>query len=282
MPRAHRRILRLFAGLMLAGTWWPSASAQQPPVAAAPLTAPTMPGPMAEGGPPPVPPVASAGPDYGPSTVPPAPAPGGCSCGDRRGLSRWRWHRAHCKRRLQDCVLGYAEEFNEWPLGESIYAHARTQVANGQAARMVFYHYDFYDGTSQLNDRGRDKLAAVAASLPTNFFPIVIERTTAKLGPDQSREAAILDQSRKTALLAELGRGSFPVPAERVLIGPSIAYGMTGFEAVNAIYPRQISNLASGGAIGGAGATGFVGGGLDFNAGGLSGGAVGGLGAVGR
>jgi hypothetical protein len=251
MPRALRRNLLLFAGLMLAGAHGPAASAQEGPMAAAPLAAP-------------------AGPALGP---PAAPAPEGCTCGNRRGLSRWRHHRTQCKRHLQESFLGFAEEFNEWPLGESVYAHARTQVANRQAARMVFYHYDFVDGTPQLNTRGRDKLAAVAATLPTNFFPIVVERTPKEPG---------LDDSRKSVLLAELGRGAFPVPAERILIGPSIAYGMTGFEAYNAIHPGQISNLSSGGAIGGAGATGFVGGGLDFNAGGLSGGAVSGVGAVGR
>ena len=48
-------------------------------------------------------------------------------------------------------------------------------MANGQAARMVFYHYDFVDDTPQLNTRGRDKLAAVAAGFPTNFLPIVVD-----------------------------------------------------------------------------------------------------------
>ncbi len=71
----------------------------------------------------------------------------------------------------------------------------------------------------------RDKLAAVAATLPTTFYPVVIERTpTGHPG---------LEQSRRSVLLAQLAQGSFPVPAERVVIGPSIAYGMAGFEAVN-------------------------------------------------
>jgi hypothetical protein len=273
MPCVHRSNLMVLAALMLAGTCGPTLFAQEAPTAAAPLPAPTLPGPLAGGGPTPAAGVAPAEAAFGSPDAPTAPAPGGCTCGNRRGLSRWRWHRTHCKRHLQDNFLGYAEEFNEWPLGEAAYAHARTQVANGQAARMVFYHYDFVDGTPQLNTRGRDKLAAVAATLPTTFFPIVVERTPKEPG---------LDQSRKSVLVAELGRGSFPVPAERVLIGPSIANGMTGFESQYIYWQRQIPDLASGGAIGGAGATGFVGGGLDFNAGGLSAGAVTGLGAAGR
>jgi hypothetical protein len=161
-------------------------------------------------------------------------------------------------------LLGYAEEFNEWPLGQTVYAHARTQVANGLAARMVFYHYDFVDGTSELNVRGRDKLAMIASVLPTNFYPVVVERTPKEPG---------LDTSRRSTVVAALARGSFPVAPERVVIGPSIANGMTGVEAL-LIYGDQLQNLASGGAIGGASTAGFVGGGLGFTAGGLSGAAI--------
>ena len=193
-----------------------------------------------------------AGPfDSPPTAVPPA---GTCTCGDRHGLSRWRWHRTQCKRHLQEHFLGYAEEFNEWPLGEALYAHARTQVANGAAARMVFYHYDFVDGTSQLNLRGRDKLAAVAATLPTTFFPVVVERTPTEPG---------LDQSRRSALLTQLAQGPFPVPAERVVIGPRIANGMTGFEAI-LIYGASWGTSARADRLGGqrrAGRAAFVGGG---------------------
>jgi hypothetical protein len=135
---------------------------------------------------------------------------------------------------------------------------------------MVFYNCDFVDGTSQLNLRGRDKLAMVAATLPTTFFPVVVERT-----PAITSEAAALDQARRSVVVAQLAQGTFPVPAERVVIGPPIAYGMAGYEAVNVIYPRQLANLASGGAVG-AIATGAAG----FDAGGLTGPAV--AGAVGR
>ena len=65
-------------------------------------------------------------------------------------------------------------------------------------------------------------------------------------------------------------RGTFPVPAERVVIGPSIAYGMTGVEVGRLIYPRQLSNLGSGG-CGRSRSAGAAG----FDAGGLSGSAVG-------
>ncbi len=199
-----------------------------------------------------------------------APPGGGaaptCSCGDRWGLSRWRWHRANCKRHLQENFLGYAEEFNEWPLGYALYSHATTQVANGQAARMVFYHYDFVEGTSQLNARGRDKLVKVGTYLPTNFAPVVVERTLKEPG---------LDESRRMTLVGMFGRGTFPIPAERVVIGPPLADGISGREAYF-IYHNQVQGIASGGAIGGgvSGIGSFVGGAGALDAGGLSGGAV--------
>jgi hypothetical protein len=201
-----------------------------------------------------------------PITPPPVP---GCSCGERQGISRWYWHKTQCKRKLQECALGYPEEFNEWPLGSSLYAHGRTQVANGNAARMVFYHYDFEEGRPQLNLRGRDKLAKMARLFPTSFAPIVIERTPVTPG---------LDDQRRAALLAELAGSRFPIPPERVVIGPPIAHGLTGFEAV-VIYGNQLGALQQGSAVGAGGFTGAQG----FDASGLTGsagagGAGGGLG----
>ena len=190
-----------------------------PPAAPQPSQAVMMPSPPAQA---PAAPVVASGPAVvsGPAT--PAGASGGtCTCGDRWGLSRWRWHRANCKRHLQENFMGYAEEFNEWPLGYALYAHATTQVANGQAARMVFYHYDFVDGTSELNARGRDKLVKVGTYLPTNFSPVVVERTLKEPG---------LDEKRRLTLVAMFGRGTFPIPAERVVIGPSLADGLSGIE----------------------------------------------------
>jgi len=244
MPHVHRRHL-LFAGLMIAGTGAPAAMAQEAPAASAPLPAPTLPGAVAEG-------MLPAGPfDSPPTAVPPA---GTCTCGNRHGLSRWRWHRTQCKQYLEEHFLGYAEEFNEWPLGEALYAHARTQAANGLAARMVFHHYDFVDGTSQLNLRGCDKLAAVATTLPTTFFPVVVERTPTEPG---------LDQARRLTLLTQLAQGTFPVPDERVVIGPRIANGMTGVEA-ELIYRNQLGGLYAGEAFhrgggGGVGAAAAIG-----------------------
>ena len=111
-------------------------------------------------------------------------------------------------------------------------------MANGNAARMVFYHYDFVEGTAQLNVRGRDKLVKVAQLLPATFLPVVIERTPSTPG---------LDERRRAVLLAELSGSRFPSPPERVVIGPPIAAGLTGYEAIF-VYGNQLGALQSGGA----------------------------------
>ena len=251
MPGIFRRRW-LAAGLILSATSWHPARSQD---------APPLPGP---------PPGVSGFPEGG-AMLPPGPdgpAPGitdppDCTCGTRRGPGRWWWHRTQCKRHLQEHFLGYLEEFNEWPLGASLYAHGKTQVANGEAAQMVFFHYDFIDGTSRLNVRGTDKLIRVAAQLPTCFAPILVERTPATPG---------LDQGRRLALLNELAKGPFPVPAERVVIGPPISYGLNGQEAT-ITYGSQLNLLQGGGAGASAGAfsSGSAG---SFSASGLSGSAV--------
>ena len=203
----------------------------------------------------------------------PAPMPAsstpGCSCGERHGMSRWWWHKTQCKRHLQEMFLGFPEEFNEWPLGSSLYAYGRTQVANGNAAQMVFYHYDFVEGMPQLNDRGRDKLARLAPLLPATFCPVVIERTPS---------APVLDEQRRADLVAELSNSRFSIPLERVVIGKPIAAGLAGYEAIY-VYSNQLGALQSGGTGGVGGYSGTAG----MDAGGMSGSAnAGGGGGMGR
>ena len=146
------------------------------------------------------------------------------------------FHRAHCKRCLEEKLLGFREEFNEWPLGAALYANSRAEVANGEAARMTFYHYDFVDGTSKLNLRGADKMQEIRAMLPTNFAPVVVERT-----PDRPK----LAEARRAMLVAELSRDDFPVPAERVVIGKPVPIGRTGGEAT-IISLNQVGAVLSG------------------------------------
>lgn len=178
----------------------------------------------------------------------PLPPPG------RPGLLGWRRRHAARKRHLQEAFLGYPEEFNEWPLGGALYAHGRTQVANGAAARLIFNDYDFVGETAELNYRGQDKLTAVAARLPGSFDPVIIERTPWAPGVDQRRRVAILNQ---------LSTGTFPVPSERVVVGPAIAQGLRGQEAVLVNSYRQGLFTVPGG---GGSVSGFDGSGLSGSA----------------
>jgi hypothetical protein len=145
------------------------------------------------------------------------------------------WQR--CKHHLQECFLGFPEEFEAPPLGASVAAHYKTHVANGEAARMVLYHYDFVDGSELLNLRGRDKVAEIAGLLGHNFFPIVIERTPT---------CPQLAEARRVMLLNELAQCSFPIPPERVVIGPPIANGLRGVEA-EVVYQNLIGQTQIGG-----------------------------------
>jgi hypothetical protein len=145
------------------------------------------------------------------------------------------WQR--CRSNLQDCFLGYPGEFSAPPLGYFLYEHGKTQVANGTAARMTLYHYDFEEGRNALTPRGRDQLAKIAALLPQNFFPVVIERTP---------EAPALAEARRRVVLAELARAPFPIPPERVMVGVPMANGISGVEAER-IYRNLISQTTLGG-----------------------------------
>jgi hypothetical protein len=156
-----------------------------------------------------------------------------------------------CKRRLQEKFMGFPEEFIRPPLGASLYANMNLQVGNGTAAAMTLYRYDFEEGTDRLSPRGRAQLAKIAAQLPVTFFPRVVEATPETPG---------LAQARRYAVLAELARGTFPVPTDRVVVAAPAAIGLQGIEA-ELISQGRLGRLAAGGPDVGvdAGAGGFVG-----------------------
>ncbi|MFO0841660.1 MAG: hypothetical protein U0797_04560 [Gemmataceae bacterium] len=159
-----------------------------------------------------------------------AQPPGPAASGAAAGKSFWQ----RCQRRWQECFCGLPEEFQQPPLGHSVYANFKTHVENGEAARMALYRYDFIEGGSALNPRGRERLAQIAELLPRNFFPVVIEPAE---GPP------VLNEARRLAVLDDLGHGPFPVPPQRVVVGNPSAIGLSGREAMviyqNLIYQTQ-------------------------------------------
>ena len=202
-----------------------------------------------------------------PAVGAPGPAdPVGCDCGNRRGLSRWMRHKVHSRRHIERAFVGFREEFNEWPLGAALYTNCRIQTANAEAAHLVFHHFDFVDQTAKLNVRGMDRIREIAPILPVSFAPVIIERTPTR--PE-------LAEARRSVVLAELARCQFPVPEERVVIGPSPSIGRDGVEEV-IIYGNILGGTASGTGFrtGGAGGGGGGGGPTGFDGSGLSGGAL--------
>ena len=135
---------------------------------------------------------------------------------ERKACS-WYW------RRLQGKLLGYPEEFEPRPLGASLYDNGRTMVANGAAARLVLFNYDFVGNTSRLNARGRDQVAKAALQLAASPYPLLIERTPDTPGLAEARRATVLN---------ELAGGSIPIDPGRVLVGMPSPSGMAGNEAV--------------------------------------------------
>lgn len=144
------------------------------------------------------------------------------SCSPGHCTHRTAFSRRRCKRHLQELFLGFPEEFERPPLGMLMHSANRVAVNNGEAASMIFRQYDFNQGTDRLNIPGNDKLREIATKLPTSFAPVIVER---------SRNPA-LDESRRIAILAALGKGSFPIPPDRVVIAPSISKGLSGEEAL--------------------------------------------------
>jgi hypothetical protein len=149
-----------------------------------------------------------------------------------------------CKLWLQDCFLGYPAEFQPLPLGQAMGNSFATQVANGAAALMVLYDYDFVPGTALLNPRGQDRLARIGASLSQNVFPVVVERVC----------PPALGEARRLSVLQVLAAGPCPVPPERVVVGLSPAYGLSGVEAEIVYSNLLLQTRGRGlGSLGGAG-----------------------------
>jgi hypothetical protein len=152
------------------------------------------------------------------------------------------WSR--CKYTLEDCFLGRPEEFDAPPLGASVSMHYETHVANGVAARMTVYDYDFVRGGDRLNVRGKDRVRQIAALMALNPYPLVVERMP---------HAPALADARRRAVLAELAAVMPHVPVERVVVGPPIAVPLQGVEA-ELIYQNLLLQTGTAGVLPGTGA----------------------------
>jgi len=169
------------------------------------------------------------------------------TCGTASRPVQWLPWWKRWKTSLRNC-FGYESEFEAVPLGAFVDEAYRIHVANGQAARMVLYHYDFVGNTAALNTHGQDHLAKIAAMLAHNSFPVIVERTSSN---------PALAQARRLAVLNQLGGEGIVIPPERVVVGGPIANGLRGAEA-EIIYQNLLSQTRERGLVTG-GASGFAG-----------------------
>lgn len=177
-----------------------------------------------------------------------------CRCSVRGHAPHCHRHLSNLKARLQvNQHWGYPEQFIEAPFGASLRCLMAAQIANGVAADMVLYHYDFYgvdtDRAVALTPRGHMELAKIVRAIPYMPSPVLIE-TTDDPALDASRRAYVLEQ------LAELGVTLDP---DQVRSAVPPAPGLSGVEA-EVIYEGQLGDIQpqAGGGSGGAGPLQFL------------------------
>jgi hypothetical protein len=155
----------------------------------------------------------------------------------RRGYVHRMFHHSarHVADTLQDDFIGYPETFIEPPLGAYINRQFAVQVSKADAHRFTVYHSDFLPGTDLFSPIGASRFNLMYGRLAGWTGPIFVEWT-----PDRPE----LAESRRRAILATLAAAGNPLPAERVVIGPSPYPGGLGTEAIgnfNNMLGRSIS-----------------------------------------
>lgn len=169
----------------------------------------------------------------------------------------WRDRWADWKSRFCWNLKGRPEAYTPVPLGESFHQARNTQVANGYAAQMVMYEYDFVDSdlpnADQLKTEGRRRLQRLLPAMSQYGQTMIVEETgDAKL--DQLRCARVRETIRA------LG---FEFDADRIVSGQ----GRRGIPHVESIEVRRVlqgsallNAVSSGAASSGAGSSGASGG----------------------
>ena len=114
--------------------------------------------------------------------------------------------------------------------GENLNIFWAIQIANGEAARMVLYHFDFVPGQPELTARGTRQLSKFADMLQQTPHPLILQ---------PSREQARLDDLRRDHVLNALAMMDVHVPEERVIIRIPQTRGLDGIDA-EAIQLKQM------------------------------------------
>ncbi len=162
---------------------------------------------------------------------------GNCQYCQPSRCSRW----ARCKAKQQAKWWGYPEEFEEIPFGSLTTATLDQSIPRGHQARMAVYHYDFVNGTEQLNASGRRRIARVASMSQAGWGPLVIEESA----------DTELDQLRRANVLHELTTYVPGATGDSVVVGFPIGAGLNGVEG-SSIY-RSLMNQTGSRSAGGVG-----------------------------
>ena len=156
-------------------------------------------------------------------------------------LDRWR------RRRDEASEIGppYHSDFafQPPPLGALMHATMQEQVDNGERALLVVHRIDFAPGSAEPNAGGLRRLAAIAAKLPRSALPVIVEPPRAT-----DEGAAELAGARRARVAELLAGGPFPVPPERVVVGPDLAAGLAGADA-ELVYRNLLILTGSGGQL---------------------------------
>jgi hypothetical protein len=151
---------------------------------------------------------------------PPSPTADAVPVRQRPGLFR-RWFH-HTGSTLQDKMIGYPENFVEPPLGYYVREQFSLEVAKADPHRFTLYRSDFLPGTDRFSPIGASRFNRMYTRATTAPDPLLVEWT-----PDEPG----LAEARRQAVLATFQRAGKPIPAERVVIGPSPYPGAMGVEA---------------------------------------------------
>ena len=151
------------------------------------------------------------------------------------------------RHRCRDKYWGYPEEFCEPPLGTTPSRFYMTQIANGVAARMVLYQYDFLPASDQLNVHGKAQVAKIARWLTTYDFPVLVEPTLANVE---------LDELRRQSVWRQFSLNQVAVPSERIVMGVPNVRGIDAIDALSIDRNRMGLTFSRGGTSGGGGTSG--------------------------
>jgi hypothetical protein len=157
----------------------------------------------------------------GQSPVAPKPGPSEPACRRQGALHRMFHHAAHT---VHERFIGDPDTFREPPLGTYVREQFAVQASKADQHRFMLYKTDFLPGENRFSPTGASRFNLMYGRIPGWIGPITIEWT-----PDEPE----LAESRRRAVLETLARAGRPLPAERVVIGPSFYPGQMGTEAAN-------------------------------------------------